>query len=62
MKKFKCQKNSDCLTGNLLNYSYNKNYDKVIGIDLLRQTSPSTSQQMNFAGKIEDNGANVFYN
>ena len=54
-------KTSDCLTGNLLNYSYHQNYYKVIGIDLLRQTSTSIPQQMNFAGKIEDNGANVFY-
>ena len=61
-EKVQMSKNSDGLTGNLLNYSYNKNYDKVISIDLLRQTSPSTPQQINFAGKIEDNGANVFYN
>ena len=61
-EKLQMSKNSDCLTGNLLNYSYHQNYYKVIGIDLLRQTSTSILQQMNFAGKIEDNGANVFYN
>ena len=53
-------KNNDCLTRNLLNYSYHQNYYKVIGIDLLRQTNTSIPQQMNFAGKLEeDNGANV---
>ena len=53
-------KNNDCLTRNLLNYSYHQNYYKVIGIDLLRHTNTSIPQQMNFAGKLEeDNGANV---
>ena len=53
-------KNNDCPTRNLLNYSYHQNYYKVIGIDLLRQTNTSIPQQMNFAGKLEeDNGANV---
>ena len=46
-------KNNDCLTRNLLNYSYHQNYYKVIGIDLLRQTNTSIPQQMNFAGKLE---------
>ena len=53
-------KNNDCLTGNLSNYSYHKNYYRVIGIDLLRQTKRSIPQQMNFAGKLEeDNGTNL---
>ena len=53
-------KNNDCLTGNLLNYSYHKNYYKVIGVDLLRQTNTSIPQKMNFAGKLEeDNEANL---
>ena len=50
-EKLQMSKNSDCLTGNLLNYPYHQNYYEVIGIDLLRQTSTSISQQMNFAGK-----------
>ena len=52
-------KNNDCLTRKLLNYSYHQNYYKVIGIDLLRQTNTSIPQQMNFAGKLEDNGTYV---
>ena len=58
-EKLQVSKNNDCLTRNLLNYSYHQNYYKVIGIDLLRQTNTSIPQQMNFAGKLEDNGTYV---
>ena len=58
-EKLQVSKNNDFLTRNLLNYSYHQNYYKVIGIDLLRQTNTSIPQQMNFAGKLEDNGTYV---
>ena len=53
-------KNNDCTTSNLLDYSYHKNYYKVIGIYLSRQTNTSIPQWMNFAGKLEDYGAMFF--
>ena len=32
-------RNEDYVTGNLLDFSYNQNYYKTIGIDLSRQTN-----------------------
>ena len=40
--------------GNLLDYLYHQKYYKLIGIDLSRQTNRSTSQQINFVGKLEE--------
>ena len=47
-------RNDDYETGNLLDYLYHQNYYKLIGIDLSRQTNTSIPQQINFAGKIEE--------
>ena len=33
-------------TGNLLDYLYHEKYNKVIGIDLSRQTNTNTPQQI----------------
>ena len=54
-------RNDDYTTGNLLDFSYHQNYYKLIGIDLSRQTSMNTIQQICFVGKLEeDNHATVF--
>ena len=48
-------KNDDYTLGNLLNYSYQQ---KLIAIDLDKQTNTSIPQQINFAEKLEkDDGA-----
>ena len=39
-------------TGNLLDYSYNQNYYKPLGIDLSRQTNATIPQQINFKEKL----------
>ena len=57
----KCKKKNDCTTRNLLDSSYHQNYCKVIGINLSRQTNTSIPQWMNFAGKLEDYGATMFF-
>ena len=47
-------------TGNLLDYLYHQNNYKLIGIDLSRKTNASIPQQINFVGKLEDDGAAMF--
>ena len=56
-KLIQMSKNGDYTTGNLLDYLYHQNYYKLIGIDLSRQTNTSIPQQINFVGKVEDDGA-----
>ena len=52
-------RNDDYTLGNLLDYLYQKY--KLIGIDLSRQANTSTSQHINFVGKLEeDNDATIF--
>ena len=54
-------KNYDYTTGNLLDFSYDQNYYKLMGIDLSRQTNISIPQQINFVGKFEeDDSATIF--
>ena len=49
-------------TGNVLDYLCHQKYCKLIGTDLSRQTNTSTSQWVNFVGKIEeDDGATMFF-
>ena len=51
-------RNDEYTTGNLLDYPYHQNYYKLISIDLSRQTNTTFPQQINFAGKLEeDNGS-----
>ena len=51
-------KNDDYTTGKLLDYLYRQNYYRLIGIDLSRQTNITILQQVNYAGKLEeDDGA-----
>ena len=53
-KPIKMSKNDDCTTANLLDYLYHQSYYKIIGIDLSTQTNESILQQINFAGKLEE--------
>ena len=47
-------KNDAYTTVNLLDYSCHQNYNKSIGIDLLRQTNRSLPQKTNLIGKLEE--------
>ena len=40
---------------NLLDYSYDQNYYKLVGIDLSRPTNISIPHQINFAQKLGEN-------
>ena len=54
--------NDDYTTGNVLDFSYNQNYDKLFGIDLLRKTNASIPQQINFVGRLEeDDNSTMFF-
>ena len=54
--------NSDYTTGNLLDYAYYKKHDKLIAIDLSKQTKLKDPQQINFIGKLLRNtGATMFF-
>ena len=56
-------RNNVYATGNLLDYLYHQKYNnKLIGIDLSRQTNVSIPQQINFTGKLEeDDSATMFF-
>ena len=45
--------NNDYTTGKLLGFFYYQICQKLIGIDLSRQTNTSIPQQVNFAGELE---------
>ena len=61
-KPIEIKRNYDYTTGSLLDYLYHQKYYKLIGIDLLRQTNTCIPQQINFAGKLEeDDGATMFF-
>ena len=40
---------------------YQQKYYKLTGIDLLRQTNMSISQKINFTGKLQEDGATIFF-
>ena len=44
--------NSDCTTGNLLDYAYYKKYYKLIAIYLSKQSKLKDPQKINFNGKL----------
>ena len=55
-------RNDDYTTVNLLDFSYHQICYKHVGIDLSRQRNTSIPQQINFAGKLEeDDGAVMFF-
>ena len=55
--------NSDYTTGNLLDFASYKENNRLIAIDLSKQTNIKDPQQINFIGKIEgqDNGITMFF-
>ena len=55
--------NNDYTTGNLLDFVYFKENQKLIAIDLSKQTKLKYPQQINFIGKLEnqDHGATMFF-
>ena len=54
-------RNDDYRTRNLLEYLYHRRHDKLIGIDLSRQTNINIPQQINFTGKLGKDGATIFF-
>ena len=62
-KKIIDMSNNDYKTGNLLDFAYYKENQKVIAIDLTKQTKIKDPQQINFIGKIkgQDNGVTMFF-
>ena len=49
-------------TGNLLDYLYHQNYNKLICIDLSIQGNTSIRQKINFIRKLEeDDGPSMFF-
>ena len=56
-------RNDDYTTENLLDLSYRQNYYELIDTGLSREKSINIPQQINFAGKLEeDAGATIFFN
>ena len=58
-------KNSDCMTGNLLDYEYFSKHYKLTAINLSKQIELENSdlkQQINFIGRLKrDEGATIFF-
>ena len=54
-------RNDDYLIGNWLDCFYRQNYNKFIDIDLSRQRNTSIPQQINFVGKLENDGAVMIF-
>ena len=61
-KFFEMSNNNDYTTGNSLDFGYCKENEKLIAIDLSKQTKSKDPQQMNFIGKLQkDDGAKNFF-
>ena len=62
-KIIELSKNNDYTTGNLLDFAYFKENDRLIAIDLSKQTKFKNPQQINFIDKPEgrDDGATMFF-
>ena len=56
-------KNNDYTIGNLLDFAYFKENDRLIATDLSKQTKLNDPQQINFIGKLEgqNHGATMFF-
>ena len=57
-------KNNDYTTSNLLDYEYIKDHDKLIEIDLSKQTeleNPNLKQQISFIGRLDKNNVTMFF-
>ena len=46
-------KNSDCTAGNLLDFAYFKENNRLIAIDFSQQTKLKDSQKINFIGRLK---------
>ena len=55
-------RNNNYTTSNLLDFAYFKENQRLIAIDLSKQTKLKDRQQINFIGKLEgqNNGARMF--
>ena len=56
--------NTDCTTGNLLDYEYFSKHYKLIAIDWRKQIELENSdlkQQINLTGELEDDRATMFF-
>ena len=56
--------NTDCTTGNLLDYEYFSKHYKLIAIDLRKQIELENShlkEQINLIGELEDDRATMFF-
>ena len=55
-------RNDDNTTGNLLEYLHQQNYDKLIDIDLSRQTDTTIPKQINVTERFEEgSGATMLF-
>ena len=52
-KTIEMSKNSDCITGNLLDFAYFKENNRLIAIDFSQQTKLKDSQKINFIGRLK---------
>ena len=59
-KLVKMSRNADHTKGNLLDYLY-QDYCHLIGIDLMRQVNANIPQQINFIGKLEEDGSATMF-
>ena len=55
-KRIEMSRNNYYATRNLLDYLFHQIYYKRIGMDLLRLTNTSIPRQVNFTGKLEEDG------
>ena len=60
-KIIEMSKSNDYTTGNLLDFGYFKKDYKLIAIDLSKQTKLKDRQQISFTGKLEKDGARIFF-
>ena len=63
-KIIEMSKNNVYITGNLLDYEYFSNHNKLITIDLSKQVeleNPDLKQQIDFTGKLEENNGATMY-
>ena len=62
-KVIEMSNNNDYTTGNLLDFGYYKENDRLIAINLSKQTQLKDPRQINFIGRIEgqNNGVTIFF-
>ena len=62
-KNIEMSNNNDYATGNLLDFDYFKENQKLIAIEMSKQTKFKDPQQISFIGKLQnqDHGATMFF-